>query len=134
VVPGLIIKPQWRGTILTFPLPEYNPATHICFVSTNDASVKHATLRRVTTREQILPKASISVLKTERIKNDLHITLKSDTFVHAVHIKEAADDARFDDLWFDMLPGEERTIVWHDAPVNSEKITPLHITGGHQND
>ena len=61
-------------------------------------------------REANIPPADVRVVSTRRRGQDLLVTVASDTFAHAVHLN-VDGDWRLSDHYFDLLPGEARTIV-----------------------
>ncbi|RAP73588.1 beta-mannosidase [Paenibacillus montanisoli] len=69
-----------------------------------------AILRPGDTRTLGLPDAKISILSVAADGEDLLVTLTSQTFAHAVHFS-LPDDLRLSDHYFDLLPGETRTIT-----------------------
>jgi beta-mannosidase len=64
--------------------------------------------------------SSVSVLDVETAGRDYRVTLKSSGYSHAVSLGLPAD-IRLDDEYFDMLPGEIRTITLRDALGRVEK-------------
>ena len=50
----------------------------------------------------------VSVVKYSNIDEDLHISLKAEGYVHGVYFDQ---NYRYSDNYFDMLPGEEKTVV-----------------------
>jgi beta-mannosidase len=61
-------------------------------------------------REMGLLPADVTIVKTERVGNDLAVTVRTDRYAHAVHFGWSGD-VRLSDSFFDLLPGEERQIM-----------------------
>ena len=60
------------------------------------------------TRRQELPPAEVEVVSTQARGEDLLVTLQSAVYAHAVHIHE---DLRCSDNYFDLLPGQQKTVL-----------------------
>lgn len=73
------------------------------------ADSQPATWRHGRYRDLDLPPARVHVVSRRVDGEDLLVRVASGTFAHAVSL-DLSGDWRCDDLWFDLLPGERRTI------------------------
>jgi hypothetical protein len=64
-------------------------------------------LRMRETRDLKLPGGRVDVLREVRDGEDLVVTLRSDVFLHGVHVRE---DLRLSDNYFDLFPGHEKVV------------------------
>ena len=65
-------------------------------------------------REYKIPgKAKLTLTEISRTPEALTFTVTSDVFAHAVHF-HTKDDVLFSDLYFNLLPGETKTVVLRD--------------------
>ena len=81
--------------------------------------------RHCTFRDSGILLAKPKIVTTEVVGNDLRVTLSTASFAHAVHL-DVPDDLRVSDHYFDMLPGEERTItVYNGAPLESLNVSVI---------
>ena len=74
-----------------------------------------ALLRQHEFRRLIVPEPVISVSDVVHRDNGAIITLKAETFCHGIHFK-GLEEFDFSDLYFDMLPGDEKTIALYNPP------------------
>ncbi|MCL2407193.1 MAG: hypothetical protein FWC95_04620 [Defluviitaleaceae bacterium] len=128
-----VVLPAFSRIICgTFDIPNIPADKTMIYLQAESADfsghIPTAFLRRLTTKDLALPVPNLQVLSTERDGDKLRIRIKASTYAHAVHIPEAGDTAKFDDYYFDMLPGEERTITWQNTPTNIGTITVAAFT------
>lgn len=73
----------------------------------------------------------VAVSNVERNGDDISFTVSSDVYVHALHFP-GYDDYRFSDNYFDLLPGESRTITLYMAPesISADKLPLRHVVPG----
>lgn len=85
-----------------------------------------ALLRERPFRELTAPPARVRIETVERRGDDCLITLAADTFAHAVHLN-ISGDARLSDHYFDMLPGERRTLALHGTAPEKLEVSALPL-------
>jgi beta-mannosidase len=73
----------------------------------------------------------VTVKKTEAKGRELAVTLHSTDYSHAVSLG-VKNSYHLDDEFFDMLPGEVRTVLVKDAAdkINEDGINPSFLTVG----
>jgi beta-mannosidase len=57
------------------------------------------------------PPATVHIDRTAAGERKLHVTLKADTYAYFVHLAVPLDGTRFSDNYFDLEPGDSRTII-----------------------
>ncbi|NLG37779.1 MAG: beta-mannosidase, partial [Clostridiales bacterium] len=83
-----------------------------------------ALLRERPFRELPIPPARVRVEEVRRQDGGWRITLAADTFAHAVRLN-VGGDARLSDHYFDMLPGDRRTILLEGAAPGQLMVAAL---------
>ena len=104
----ITIPPMTKGIVHTFPMPNIDPATTLVFARGGPAPL--ALLRTGDHRNKNLSAPQITIANTQKQGDDLLVTLRTDTYAHAVHLTLPAS-AHLSDNWFDLLPGQEHTIT-----------------------
>jgi beta-mannosidase len=103
---SLTLPARSRRYLLDLALPEEDYERG-AFVVLPERRAEPAVLRLKDTRALKLPGGSVQVVGTRREGEDLVVTLKSDRFLHGVHIKEPLNCS---DNYFDLLPGQQKTV------------------------
>ncbi|NLZ89145.1 MAG: beta-mannosidase [Clostridiales bacterium] len=102
------VPPHSRTVLLDVPLPDgdYHQGTFV--VIPRHADIDPAALRVHDLRQLQLPGGKPRVLRQRKEGDDLVVTLVSDVYLHAVHIREAYACT---DNYFDLLPGQEKRVT-----------------------
>lgn len=121
--------PLERTVVAMFKKGSGNPARElwIARVKRND-QVRPAVLRAADIRqlERTSPRLAVDVLK--RSKNEWHVRIAADVFAHAVHLTLPKNAEPSDD-YFDLLPGERRTVtVWSPVPITDKNVRVTSVT------
>ena len=75
-------------------------------------------------REMGLPPARLSLERTDAAGGDRTVTIRSETYAHAVHFR-IPGDYRLSDHYFDLLPGETRVVtIYGGAGLDPRALTP----------
>lgn len=101
------MEPRSRAYLDTFELPDADFADGAFVVIPDAAGINPAVLRSLDTRQLNLPEGKVDLIGVRREGDDLLCTLRSATYVHGVHIKEPLPCS---DNYFDLLPGQEKTV------------------------
>ncbi len=83
-----------------------------------------ALLRERPFRELSIPTAQVRVESVRQQKEGWLITLAADTYAHAVHLNTTGED-RLSDNYFDMLPGDRRTIILEGSCPQPLRVSAL---------
>ena len=94
------------------PLPEYDAETAAFVALPVDGACAPAVLYRTEHRNMRYPGAKPQVLSCEKTGADLTVTLTAEAFIHGVHLPDVTD---ISDNYFDLLPGQKKTVVLHHA-------------------
>ncbi|MEA4889379.1 MAG: beta-mannosidase [Clostridiaceae bacterium] len=126
----LTLGPRSRQCVLTFAKGQTDDQQGLYYVRTMCRSdIPTAFLRTGTFRQMAMPPAAVKVLNCEPIGNNLIVTLKTDTFAHAVHFN-LADEIKLSDDYFDLLPEECRQVILYDVPgIDPDTICPVAVNG-----
>lgn len=118
-----------KAIVRKFVMPSGDPGRGIVFARGGDAPL--AMLRTGPFRNYHKAESSVSVLNIETVGRDYKVTLKSSGYSHAVSLG-LPGDVRLDDEYFDMLPGEIRTITIRDAlgRVEQSAIKAAYLVPG----
>ncbi len=96
----------------TLPLPEYSANT-AAFVALPESGIcAPAVLYRTEYRNMRYPGAKPKILSCKKTGSGLTVTLTADAFIHGVHLPDVTD---ISDNYFDLLPGQEKTVVLYHA-------------------
>ena len=96
-----------RGVVVSLTVPEYDPAEACVAVIPQDRSILPATLRVLDARSLHLS-GRAEVLADQRVGADRKLTIRASTYTHAVWLDT---ELPCSDNYFDLLPGEERTVT-----------------------
>jgi beta-mannosidase len=120
------LAPRDKTIIARIPIPASNQLAKgtIVAIPTSPSPLDPVSLLLKPYRTLNLPgdgkQAQIKAI--ERSETDLHVTVHSEIFAHAVHLNVPGEwrlgEWRLSDHYFDLLPGETRTIIIHDAPMD----------------
>lgn len=105
-----------RDVVGSLTVPEYDPAEACVAVVPLDRSIQPAVLR-VLDAKQLHLAGGVEVVGDERVGNDRRLTLRAQTYTHAVWLDT---DLPCSDNYFDLLPNEERVVTVFgaaDAPL-----------------
>lgn len=105
---SLALPARGRGTALRLPLGAGNPQTELWAVRPAAGEPCPALLRLRPVRELALPESGLAILKAEASGSDLAVTVRAARYAHAVHFGPGYLSAS--DQYFDLLPGESRTV------------------------
>ncbi|QJD84888.1 glycoside hydrolase family 2 protein [Cohnella herbarum] len=119
-----------RDCVLTFPKLEQDWTSGCWFVSPKpELSVVEtlpAILRGGVVRDLKLPSPALSVRDFVRLDYGVRFTIATDVYAHAVHFS-LPDHVKLSDEFFDLLPGQSRTITIYDTSVKAEEIVPMAV-------
>lgn len=127
------VPARTKGVVVArFPLPskeELQAGTIVAIPTsgTSVTSVTSATLlpeawRAARHKDIAWPKAAPKVVESVADGDDLVVTVETDAFAHAVHFG-IGDDFRPEDDFFDLLPGERRTVRIPGAAALAGKVS-----------
>ncbi|NLG23793.1 MAG: beta-mannosidase [Clostridiales bacterium] len=102
------LAPRSREYLLEQALPEADYTRGAFVVLPEDGALDPAVLRLHDVRALQFGGASVTVLSARADGDDLVVTLTADRYAHGVHIKEGY---RLSDNYFDLLPGQIKTVV-----------------------
>jgi len=88
-------------------------------------SLLPATLRRVPHRQMSLADPGLELAGRTPRDGGVELTVRSRGFAHAVHFG-LGDEAKLSDEYFDLLPGESRTVFAEGVPARA-KVVPISI-------
>jgi len=118
------ISPFSRGIVFSFNMPKHDLSKGVVFARAKNAPLA---ILRVSDYKDYAPRTSnVRIEKVEKSGDDYKITLKSEGYNHAVHF---APYMHMCDDYFDMLPGEVRTVTAYDTvrTINADAITVSSI-------
>jgi beta-mannosidase len=99
-----------KAVIARLPIPAADTLRHGTYAAcTTLRGLDSATWRHGRHRDGVMPIAHPTIVARRRVGDDLEVTVTSPTFAHAVSF-DLGGDWRFSDAWFDLLPGEQRTL------------------------
>jgi beta-mannosidase len=101
-----------KAIVREFAMPSGDTSRGLVFARGGEAPL--AILRTGPFRNYQRAESGVSVLNLETAGGDYRVTLKSSGYSHAVSLG-LPGDIRLDDEYFDMLPGEVRTITIRNA-------------------
>jgi beta-mannosidase len=118
-----------KGIVFEFEMPAGDTKNGLVFA--RGEGLPLAVLRTGTFREYAQADSKISIVKIEERGKGLAVTLKSSGYSHAVSLG-LESSFHLDDGYFDMLPGEVRTILVKDAAgkLNRESLKPVSLQPG----
>lgn len=111
----LRLEAHSRAYLAEIPLPEEDYARGAFVVIPNDPRLECAVLRLKDTRELVLPGAQVRVVSEQMKDGLLTVVLACDGYAHGVH---AEGNYAFSDNYFDLLPGQSKTVTVRGALPN----------------
>jgi len=119
------LPPFSKGIVFSFDTPKHDLRQGVIF--TRSEKTPLALLRMMDFKDYAPHTSVVDIEKIETNGCDYNITLRSTGYCHAVHFEPAL---RLSDEYFDMLPGETRTITAYGAAENVEQkeicVLPTH--------
>jgi beta-mannosidase len=118
-----------KAIVREFAMPSGDLSRGLVFARGGNAPL--AILRTGPFRNYQRVESSVSILNIETAGRDYKVTLKSSGYSHAVSLG-LPGDVRLDDGYFDMLPGEIRTITIRDAlgKVEQSALKAVYLLPG----
>ncbi len=112
----LRVPARGKAVVASCPVPDVAACARgtIVALAAEDGALRSAWWRQGNYRSAGIPAAVVAVERVERRGADLLVTVAAQGFAHAVHLL-LDDDMRPEDQYFDLLPGEARTILVPDA-------------------
>ena len=108
----ITIEPFSKGVSFEFALPEHDLRRGVVFARAGELPL--ALLRAGDFRDYELAEPRLTIEKAEAKDGDIEITVKSGGYSHAVSFGLDAS-VRLSDEYFDMLPGDTRTVTVYGA-------------------
>ena len=126
-----ILLPAYsRDVVLEFAKSTGDEASGCWFVrpetDSSHLEILPAILRGGVVRDLKLPEPSLSVSEFVRLEEGVRFAVTSDVYAHAVHFG-LPDRIKLSDEYFDLLPGQSRTITVHGPSVQAEEIVPRAV-------
>jgi beta-mannosidase len=119
------LKARSRETLFSFPTPNYDPRKEMVFVAcTGDQQLLlPAVLRGTSFKDMIKSDPGLEVQSLGADGASMRYTISSKGWAHAVHF-DLPEGSLADDEWFDLLPGEKRTIhIQHSSKIANFKLS-----------
>ena len=125
----LTLPASGKGIVLEFDMPKGDIKKGLVFVRGDGAPL--AVLRTGAFKKYDAADSAVTVTKTEERGRDIAVTLKSSGYSHAVSLG-LKPGFHLDDDYYDMLPGEVRTVLVKDAAgkFTKESIKPVFLKAG----
>ncbi|MFC2159839.1 sugar-binding domain-containing protein [Actinomycetota bacterium] len=124
------LKPHSKEIVLEFKKGKYDFTKGTCIVRPvpDRTGIGPKGLRTSVFKDLIIPRATIKVSNIKKDKNNIIFDMISNYFAHAVHFN-IGDNILLSDEYFDLFPGEKRTIVIYDAAgrIKEGDIKPVGI-------
>lgn len=120
-----------RQIVMSFAAPQdVDRKRGAIFVRPLAGDVQAAVLRSGVFRELHVPESAITVSDFHIVDGNAAFTVSSAGYSHAVHFN-LADDLRLSDEYFDLLPGDRRTVVVYGAPAgfSAADVVPMNVNG-----
>lgn len=108
----VVLPPRSREILVSCPEPAARDLACGTVVAWPDkgSNLEPVAWRHARYRELGLPPASVTIETVRAVGDNLEVTVVADAFAHAVHFN-VGGDVRLSDHYFDLLPGEKRTVV-----------------------
>lgn len=105
-----------HAVIGTMPMPQESllELGTVVVIPAMPTELQPASWLRAPYRQLNLPKAIVKIIDIKQKENELHVTVQSDVFAHAVYFN-VPDDCRLSDHYFDLFAGMKRTLVIENA-------------------
>jgi len=110
------VAPRSKALIASVPVPDADALSRgtVVAIPADSESLDPVSWRHCRFRESGVPEADVVVERMEVKGDDLLVTVSSEAFAHAVHL-DIAGYYRLSDHYFDLLPGETRTVTIMDG-------------------
>ena len=108
----IAIPPRSHLVVASCPVPDAArlAAGTVVAQATGATDLEPVAWRHGTYRAAALPPAHVRVVSSRRRGDAVRVTVATDNFAHAVQLN-VGDDARPSDQYFDLLPGERKTVT-----------------------
>jgi beta-mannosidase len=112
---------------LPMPDPQALAVGTVVAIPREACGLESTSFRHRRFRDAGVPQAEVRVLEARREGADLVVDVSSATFAHAVHF-DVGGGYRLSDHYFDLVPGERRTVRIHDgASLDAAKLTARSV-------
>ncbi|OBZ14978.1 beta-mannosidase [Bacillus sp. FJAT-27264] len=118
----ITLEPHSRSYVLTEQLPDHDYSKGSIMVISDTEAVATVALRTADMKTLQFERAGLTVVSDEQAGADRKVTLKSDGYVHGVYVQGSYDCS---DLYFDLLPGELKTITIYGAGSDQLQFTSV---------
>jgi len=118
-----------KGIVVEFDMPKGDIKKGVVFA--RGEGIPLAILRTGDFRKYESAESAVTVTRTETRGNDLAVTLRSSGYSHAVSLGLKNGIYPNDD-YFDMLPGDTRTVIVKDAAGLKDPIKPVFLSPGNR--
>jgi beta-mannosidase len=122
------LPPRSRSTVLRFDKAGHDVSCGVYYAKPTMTEpeldrLQPAVLRSGVFRNLRVPEANLSISGFRRERGSARFVVSSDRYAHAVHF-QLDEQLRLSDEYFDLLPGEQREVIIHDAAVD---IAAAHL-------
>lgn len=120
-----------RQILVRCPVPAAGEMARGTVVAWPDVGVglEPVAWRHARYRELRLPPARVSIESARAVDGDLEVTVAANAYAHAVHFN-VGGDVRLSDHFFDLLPGEKRTVALYGAATrDASTLVAASING-----
>lgn len=115
-----------RHILHTFDISGHDTLTGIYYAKPEEECIHPAVLRAADTRDLKLCPPKVNIISVKNDGDDLLVDIKADTFCHGVYLDTGAG-WKLNDNYFDMLPGETRSIRVYGAAGKSFALKTLLV-------
>jgi transposase len=107
-----VVPARSRAPVLEFPVPSYDPKRELVFVAAVGvgSGLLPAALRGASFRDVVTADPALAVTVLGASDGVARFEVSAKRWAHAVHFA-LPEGAIADDDWFDLLPGETRTVA-----------------------
>lgn len=120
---AITIPAFFRGVVLEMPLTKGDACKEVWAVKPEDEAVRSVILRQNVTKDLILPEGKLKADLIKEVQDGVLIRISAENFCHAVHFN--LDKGIPEDEYFDLLPGESRTIYIQGLKADEVKAIRL---------
>ncbi|MCL2811003.1 MAG: beta-mannosidase [Clostridia bacterium] len=114
----IVVEPFSKGIVAMFDMPKKDKRRGVVFARAD--GIPLAILRTGDFKDYALAQSAVTIENIQAKGSDYEVTVRSDGYSHAVSFGLDAS-IRLSDEYFDMLPGDTRTIVLYDAVSKVDK-------------
>jgi len=122
----ICLPSRGKQVVATCPVPsaaELRGGTIVAIPQTAD--LEPVSWRHCRYREANVPLAKVRMVEFGPLDGDMMVTVETDNFAHAVHLT-VPGFCRVSDQYFDLLPGERRTITVYDGSDLTNSSLAVH--------